>query len=142
MAKRIIESLGVPWVSLLSMDSFYKVLSAEQHQQAARNEYNFDHPGNSLTEVASVLLTLSSSTDAFDFELLVQTLGKLKEGKRVEVPVYDFATHSRAKYTVSYSLPSFTESAMFPQTRRGRCMEQMSWSLRELWHLQTENCWI
>ena len=25
VARRIIESLGVPWVSLLSMDSFYKV---------------------------------------------------------------------------------------------------------------------
>jgi len=45
VAKRIIESLGVPWVSLLSMDSFYKVLNEEQHKQAALNEYNFDHPG-------------------------------------------------------------------------------------------------
>lgn len=27
VARRIIESLGVPWVSLLSMDSFYKVAS-------------------------------------------------------------------------------------------------------------------
>lgn len=45
VAKRIIESLGVPWVSLLSMDSFYKVLNAEQHKQAMLNQYNFDHPG-------------------------------------------------------------------------------------------------
>ena len=40
-------------------------------------------------------------SDAFDFDLLVDTLQKLKEGKHVDVPVYDFATHSRAKYTVS-----------------------------------------
>ncbi len=40
-------------------------------------------------------------TDAFDFDLMVQTLSKLKEGRRVEVPVYDFGTHCRAKYTVS-----------------------------------------
>jgi len=39
-------------------------------------------------------------TDAFDFDLMVQTLQKMKEGKRVEVPVYDFTTHCRAKYTV------------------------------------------
>ena len=45
VAKRIIESLGVPWVTLLSMDSFYKVLTPEQNEQAARCEYNFDHPG-------------------------------------------------------------------------------------------------
>ena len=48
------------------MDSFYKVLSPEQHEAAARNEYNFDHP------------------DAFDFALLTKTLKRLKAGKRVE----------------------------------------------------------
>ena len=41
--------------------------------------------------------------DAFDYDLMVETLRKLKEGKMVEVPVYDFNTHSRAKYTVSYN---------------------------------------
>lgn len=38
--------------------------------------------------------------DAFDYDLMVQTLRKLKDGKHVEIPVYDFSTHSRAKYTV------------------------------------------
>ncbi|XP_030839289.1 uridine-cytidine kinase-like 1 isoform X2 [Strongylocentrotus purpuratus] len=79
VANEIIKALDVPWVSLLSMDSFYKVLSPKQHEQANRNEYNFDHP------------------DAFDFELLVETLKKLKEGKHVEVPVYNFTTHSRER---------------------------------------------
>ena len=45
VARRVIESLGVPWVSLLSMDSFYKILTPAQHELAARNEYNFDIPG-------------------------------------------------------------------------------------------------
>jgi uridine kinase len=82
LAMRIIETLGVPWVSLLSMDSFYRVLSEEEHERAARNEYNFDHP------------------DAFDYDLMVKTLRDLKNGKMIEVPIYDFNTHSRAKYTV------------------------------------------
>lgn len=43
------------------------------------------------------------SIDAFDFDLMVSTLKKLREGGRVEVPVYDFTTHSRAKYTVRIS---------------------------------------
>ncbi len=60
VAQKIIKQLGHPWVTLLSMDSFYKVLNEKQHEQAAVNEYNFDHP------------------DAFDFELLLETLKKLK----------------------------------------------------------------
>ncbi|XP_053917670.1 uridine-cytidine kinase-like 1 isoform X2 [Cuculus canorus] len=79
VARRIIEALDVPWVVLLSMDSFYKVLDEGQQALAARSDYNFDHP------------------DAFDFELLVSVLRKLKKGKSVKVPVYDFTTHSRRR---------------------------------------------
>ncbi|PBC32978.1 Uridine-cytidine kinase [Apis cerana cerana] len=82
VATKIIESLDVPWVTLLSMDSFYKVLNEKQHEMAARNEYNFDHP------------------DAFDFELLKTTLQRLKEGRMVEVPIYNFVTHCRESRTV------------------------------------------
>ncbi|XP_059836608.1 uridine-cytidine kinase-like 1 isoform X2 [Hypanus sabinus] len=79
VARKIIEALDVPWVVLLSVDSFYKVLTKEQQERAANNEYNFDHP------------------DAFDFGLIVYTLKKLKQGKSVKIPVYDFTTHLRKK---------------------------------------------
>uniref|UniRef100_A0A3B3UK08 Uridine-cytidine kinase n=1 Tax=Poecilia latipinna TaxID=48699 RepID=A0A3B3UK08_9TELE len=79
VANKIIEALDVPWVVLLSMDSFYKVLNKEEQELAAKNEYNFDHP------------------DAFDFELLITVLRKLKKGKSIKVPVYDFTSHSRRK---------------------------------------------
>jgi uridine kinase len=77
VARKIIEDLNVQWVSLLSMDSFYKVLSEEEHNAANRSEYNFDHP------------------DAFDFDLILTTLKQLKKGKQVHIPIYNFATHSR-----------------------------------------------
>lgn len=48
---------------------------------AERNEYNFDHP------------------DAFDIDLMVDVLRKLKEGRKVEVPIYNFVTHSREQGT-------------------------------------------
>lgn len=64
------------------MDSFYKVLNEKQHAVADRNEYNFDHP------------------DSFDLELLTETLQRLKEGRKVEVPIYNFVTHSREFRTV------------------------------------------
>lgn len=60
-----------------------QVLSPEEQTLAASNDYNFDHPG------------------AFDFELLVATLRKLKQGKSVKIPVYDFTTHRRQKDWVS-----------------------------------------
>jgi len=83
VANKIIKELGVPWVTLLSMDSFYRVLGPKEHELAAKNEHNFDNP------------------DAFDFALLKQTLQRLKEGKKVEVPIYNFVTHRREEKTTS-----------------------------------------
>ena len=83
VTNKIISELGVPWVTHLSMDSFYKVLNEDQHKAAAVNEYNFDHP------------------NAIDFELLIETLERLKEMKKVEVPIYNFVTHRREQKTVS-----------------------------------------
>uniref|UniRef100_A0A673GGH8 Uridine-cytidine kinase-like 1 n=1 Tax=Sinocyclocheilus rhinocerous TaxID=307959 RepID=A0A673GGH8_9TELE len=70
VANKIIESLDVPWVVLLSMGSFYKVLSPEEQALAARNDYNFDHPG------------------AFDFDVKIPiydftTHGRQKDWKNV-----------------------------------------------------------
>ena len=81
VAKKIIKELDVPWVTLLSLDSFYKILTPKQHEESGRNEYNFDHP------------------DAFDFDLVVKTLKRLKEGKKVEIPIYNYVTHSRESKT-------------------------------------------
>ena len=63
-----------------------QVLNKEQHEKAARNEYNFDHP------------------DAFDVPLIVATLQRLKEGKNVDVPIYNFSTHAREPHMVRYVL--------------------------------------
>lgn len=41
------------------------------------------------------LITLMFITDAFDNELMYQTLKDIVEGSVVEVPTYDFVTHSR-----------------------------------------------
>lgn len=77
VANRIVKQLEVPWVTVLPMDSFYKVLTEEEHDLASRNEYNFDEPR------------------AFDFDLIYKTLQRLREGKNVAVPVYNFITHRR-----------------------------------------------
>jgi uridine kinase len=77
VAHHIIQHLGLPWVVLLSMDSFYKQLTPKEIELAHQNDYNFDHP------------------NAFDFVSLVKTLKDLRMGKRVTVPIYDFTQHRR-----------------------------------------------
>lgn len=77
------------WSLKVSCSSL-QVLSPEEQALAANNDYNFDHPA------------------AFDFELLVTTLRKLKQGKSVKIPVYDFTTHSRQKDWVSVVLIPIT----------------------------------
>lgn len=94
-------------VAILSQDSFYKVLTPEQKTKALKGQFNFDHPGNicvsftSPSELGSglwskwLLCPLSFSIDAFDNDLVVETLCDIKEGKTVHIPVYDFVSHSR-----------------------------------------------
>ncbi|KAL5248539.1 hypothetical protein ACHWQZ_G017656 [Mnemiopsis leidyi] len=79
VAKVIVEASGVPWVVILSQDCFYKEYNEKEKELIAKNEFNFDHP------------------DAFDFALIYKTLKKLKSGKQVKVPVYDYVTHRRKK---------------------------------------------
>src|SRR3989338_3102488 len=60
---------------LISQDAYYKDLSHLPHEERAKA--NFDHP------------------NSIDFNLLHEHLCALKEGKAIEQPIYDFATHSR-----------------------------------------------
>jgi uridine kinase len=79
----IITSLKDQRVAIISQDSFYRPLTAAERENVS--EYNFDHPS------------------AIDWALLVHTLNNLKDPKAgpVDIPVYDFVTHSRLKETTS-----------------------------------------
>ncbi|XP_035592665.1 uridine-cytidine kinase 2-A isoform X1 [Oncorhynchus keta] len=70
-------------VAILSQDSFYRVLTPDQKAKALKGQFNFDHP------------------DAFDNELIVKTLWDILEGQTVQIPVYDFVTHSRKEEAVT-----------------------------------------
>ena len=82
-ARAIIEALNVPWVVIISLDSFYRTLTKEQSDAAFRSEYDFDHP------------------DALDWDLLFTMLRDLKAGKKVELPIYSFTRHAREERTTS-----------------------------------------
>ncbi|KAI9883577.1 MAG: pre-rRNA-processing protein esf1 [Watsoniomyces obsoletus] len=100
LAVEVISGLDRPWVVILSMvhirtirrrenelddsqDSFYKPLTPAQSAAAFRNEFDFDSP------------------DAVDFDLLVERLQDIKQGKRAEIPIYSFEQHQRQEKTTT-----------------------------------------
>ncbi|KAK0637111.1 uridine kinase family-domain-containing protein [Bombardia bombarda] len=86
LSQAIVRKLNLPWVVILSIDSFYKSLDPEASRKAFRNEYDFDSP------------------EAIDFDVLVDRLRDLKAGKRAEIPVYSFEKHGRLdRSTAIYS---------------------------------------
>jgi uridine kinase len=80
VANRILESVSKDEVIFLQQDSYYRNL--DQLPLDYRRIANFDHP------------------DAIDNDLLVEHLRALKRGEAVELPVYDFRTHTRLPETL------------------------------------------
>lgn len=75
IARRIVETVGARNVVLLEQDSYYRNMSDMPLDN--RRKANFDHP------------------DSIDSELLMNHLRRLKSGLEIEMPVYDFKTHTR-----------------------------------------------
>lgn len=80
-ARALRSRLGADRCELVYQDNFY----IDQSHRFDRDggAVNFDHP------------------DSIDFPLLAQKLRELKQGRAVEIPVYDFATHKRMGQTLS-----------------------------------------
>jgi len=83
VAKKIISMLNPESAILIHYDYYYKDLSHLQEYE--REDINFDHP------------------DAFDNKCLIEHLMNLKQGKDVELPQYDFNTHTRKKDIIRVS---------------------------------------
>ena len=77
VVEEILRGLHPRPVSVIHHDAYYKDLAHIPFEE--RVEVNFDHP------------------DALETALLVEHLLELKNGKAVDVPVYDFATHTRTE---------------------------------------------
>lgn len=79
VAQEILDRVGPDRIAFLQHDSYYKDLTGLPPTQRA--EINFDHP-NSL-----------------ETDLLIQHIVSLREGQAIEVPIYNFSTHSRTDQT-------------------------------------------
>lgn len=75
VARALLESVGTGRISFLAQDAYYRDVDWESPEQLA--SHNFDHP------------------DAVDNELLVEHVRQLKDGRAVDVPIYDFVEHRR-----------------------------------------------
>jgi len=80
-AKELQKNLGDEHCMILYQDNYYIDQSAQFDGDGGK--VNFDHP-NSL-----------------DFRLLAEGLRTLKAGNPIEIPLYDFVTHSRRKETLA-----------------------------------------
>ena len=78
----VVKKIGEVCNSLvyIAQDNYYK--SASFVNNSNITAYNFDRP------------------DAFDTELLYRQLHDLKNGKSIEMPQYDFVTHTRKNETI------------------------------------------
>jgi uridine kinase len=79
VAQEILSRVGPDRIAFLQHDSYYKDLTGLPPPQRA--EVNFDHP-NSL-----------------ETELLIRHVISLRDGRPVEVPIYNFSIHSRTAQT-------------------------------------------
>lgn len=79
VSQAILDRVGRDRIAYIQHDSYYKDRSGLPPEERAKT--NFDHP------------------DALETGLLVQQLKELRDGHPIEVPVYDFTTHTRTSQT-------------------------------------------
>jgi len=79
VARAIHDRVGKDRIEWISHDSYYRNFEALTPEE--RHHINFDHP------------------DSLETELLARHLDVLRKGSAVEVPIYDFTTHSRTTET-------------------------------------------
>jgi uridine kinase len=76
IARAIVDAVGAERVVLVEQDSYYRNLADMPLDE--RHQANFDHP------------------DSIDSDMLVNHVMRLKQGLIVEMPLYDFKTHTRS----------------------------------------------
>jgi len=80
LSNNLINTFGVDNINLIQMDSYYNDLKHLSMEEREKN--NFDQP------------------NAFDFNLLLNHLKILNDIGKVNIPVYDYKTHTRTNNTI------------------------------------------
>ena len=80
ITRKIMQHFGGD-VSVIYHDNYYKAHHNMSYEE--RSKRNYDHP------------------DAFDTELMVEDLKKLRRGESIQSPMYDYKIHDRSEKTVT-----------------------------------------
>jgi uridine kinase len=80
VTETILNRVGEERIAFISHDAYYRNLA--HLTPDLRKRVNFDHP------------------DSLETDLLVEHLTQWRRGQAIEVPIYDFTTHTRTKETV------------------------------------------
>ena len=79
LSKSLQDFYGKDKLSIIKLDSYYHDLSHLKFSEREKN--NFDHP------------------QSFDYDLLYNHINNILIHKEVEIPIYDYKTHTRTKKT-------------------------------------------
>lgn len=80
LTRRIKEYFGGD-VTVITHDNYYKAHNDMTYEE--RTHLNYDHP------------------NAFDTDLMIEHIRKLRNGEDIVCPIYDFSAHNRSKETIT-----------------------------------------
>ena len=80
IANYILETVGPEKIAFLPHDAYYRDLGSLSQEERA--QVNFDHPSSLETE------------------LLIEHIRTLRDGEAIQLPSYDFKTHTRTTATI------------------------------------------
>lgn len=92
---KVLETIGPDMAAVIVQDYYYRDQAHLTFEQ--RLTTNYDHP------------------HAFDWPLLIEHIEDLLAGRAIEMPVYDFANHTRATNTITVKpAPVIVIEGLFP----------------------------
>lgn len=95
VTNQVLETIGSEMAAVIIQDYYYRDQSHLTFEQ--RLATNYDHP------------------QAFDWPQLIEHIDDLRNGRAIEMPVYDFANHTRAEETITVQpAPVIVIEGLFP----------------------------
>ena len=95
VTRKVLETIGTEMAAVIVQDYYYRDQSHLTFEQRLATNYDLPH--------------------AFEWPLLIEHIDDLRNGRAIEMPVYDFAKHTRSEATVTVQpAPVIVIEGLFP----------------------------